>query len=888
MFYRKKSSNVLEPKKEKKPKEISDKETPLMGQYKTIKAKYPDAILLFRVGDFYETFSNDAVITSKVLGIVLTKRANGAATFVDLAGFPYHALDTYLPKLVRAGYRVAICDQLEDPKLTKTIVKRGVTEMITPGVTDNEKLLDHKANNFLCALHFGEKNIGLAFVDISTGEFFTSEGNSDYIEKLLQSFKPSEIIFQKQRQKDFLQLFGNKFYTYTLEEWFFQYEYAYENMIKHFDVQSLKGFGIEEMNSAVVACGAALQYLSDTEHPNIKHITSVSRIEEENFVWLDRFTIRNLELLSAQNDNGLSLLQVIDSTISPMGARLLRKWIVLPLKHKAAIDERLNTVEFLLKETEMRDNLARFIKQIGDLERLIAKVSLGKISPREVVQLKRSLLAVEQIKTLLSPVEFPFVKKIADQLNPCHVLIERIENELFEDAPFQIAKGGIIKEGVSKELDELRYISHSGKDFLASIQERERQNTGIGSLKISYNSVFGYYLEVTNTHKEKVPATWIRKQTLSNAERYITEELKEYETKILGAEEKILSLEQKLFEDAVRFITDYVSPVQLNASLIARMDVLLSFANTALKNNYHKPVLTDEILIDIKNGRHPVIEQRMEIGEQYVPNDIFLDNAEQQIIIITGPNMAGKSALIRQCALIVLMAQMGSFVPASSAKIGLIDKIFTRVGASDNISSGESTFMVEMSETASILNNISERSLIILDEIGRGTSTYDGISIAWSIAEYLHNNAKAKPLTLFATHYHELNELEEKFSRIKNFNVSVKEVGNKVIFLRKLIPGGTQHSFGIHVARMAGIPSSVINSANEILAQLEERVVGHEDEKLVRRPTSAQKEFQLNMFQLDDPKIIRIRQMLEEVDINTLTPIEAMMKLNEIKKMSEQ
>ena len=888
MFYRKKSSNVLEPKKEKKPKEISDKETPLMGQYKTIKAKYPDAILLFRVGDFYETFSNDAVITSKVLGIVLTKRANGAATFVDLAGFPYHALDTYLPKLVRAGYRVAICDQLEDPKLTKTIVKRGVTEMITPGVTDNEKLLDHKANNFLCALHFGEKNIGLAFVDISTGEFFTSEGNSDYIEKLLQSFKPSEIIFQKQRQKDFLQLFGNKFYTYTLEEWFFQYEYAYENMIKHFDVQSLKGFGIEDLSEAVVACGAALQYLSDTEHPNIKHITSVSRIEEENFVWLDRFTIRNLELLSAQNDNGLSLLQVIDSTISPMGARLLRKWIVLPLKHKAAIDERLNTVEFLLKETEMRDNLARFIKQIGDLERLIAKVSLGKISPREVVQLKRSLLAVEQIKTLLSPVEFPFVKKIADQLNPCHVLIERIENELFEDAPFQIAKGGIIKEGVSKELDELRYISHSGKDFLASIQERERQNTGIGSLKISYNSVFGYYLEVTNTHKEKVPATWIRKQTLSNAERYITEELKEYETKILGAEEKILSLEQKLFEDAVRFITDYVSPVQLNASLIARMDVLLSFANTALKNNYHKPVLTDEILIDIKNGRHPVIEQRMEIGEQYVPNDIFLDNAEQQIIIITGPNMAGKSALIRQCALIVLMAQMGSFVPASSAKIGLIDKIFTRVGASDNISSGESTFMVEMSETASILNNISERSLIILDEIGRGTSTYDGISIAWSIAEYLHNNAKAKPLTLFATHYHELNELEEKFSRIKNFNVSVKEVGNKVIFLRKLIPGGTQHSFGIHVARMAGIPSSVINSANEILAQLEERVVGHEDEKLVRRPTSAQKEFQLNMFQLDDPKIIRIRQMLEEVDINTLTPIEAMMKLNEIKKMSEQ
>ena len=856
-----------------------------MGQYKSIKAKYPDAILLFRVGDFYETFNQDAVITSKVLGIVLTKRANGAASYVDLAGFPHHSLDAYLPKLVRAGYRVAICDQLEDPKTTKTIVKRGVTEMITPGVTDNEKLLDHRSNNFLCALHFGEPLIGMALVDISTGEFYAAEGSPEYIDKLLQSFRPSEIVFQKQKQKEFLALFGNKFYTYHLEEWFFQYPYAQEQLTRHFEVQSLKGFGIEEMKSAVVACGAALQYLSDTEHPNIKHIRSISRLDEENYVWLDRFTIRNLELLQSQHDNGLSLLQVLDHTQSPMGARLLRKWIVLPLKDKALIEERHQMVELLIREHELSRHLLVHLKHCGDLERLIARVPLGKISPREVTQLRRALQAVQQIQGLLQASQHPSMLRIADQLHPCPGLVADIERTIREDAPAVALKGGVIRDGVSAELDELRMISGSGKEYLTGIQERERQQTGISSLKVSYNSIFGYYLEVTNTHKDKVPASWIRKQTLSNAERYITEELKEYEQKILGAEEKILQLELRLFQDMVRQLHEYIQPIQLNAALLARLDVLHSFADAALQNNYHRPELCEENILDIREGRHPVIEQRLEPGEEYVPNDILLNDTEQQIIIITGPNMAGKSALIRQCALIVLMAQAGSFVPASAAKIGLVDKIFTRVGASDNISAGESTFMVEMSETASILHNISGRSLVILDEIGRGTSTYDGISIAWSIAEYLHQNQKARPLTLFATHYHELNELEEKFPRVRNFNVSVKETGQKVVFLRKLVPGGSQHSFGIQVARMAGIPDMVIQSANDILAQLEQQSLGKNiGDQLRRQP---RQDYQLNMFQLDDPKLLRLREMLQALDLNTLTPIEAMMKLHEIKKVIE-
>lgn len=857
-------------------------ETPLMKQYAAIKAKYPDAILLFRVGDFYETFDTDAVTTAKVLGIVLTKRANGYASSQDLAGFPYHALDTYLPKLVRAGYRVAICDQLEDPKLAKTVVKRGVTELVTPGITDNEKILDNRSNNFLCALHFGDELIGAAFLDISTGEFYCAQGKSDYIDKLLQSLKPSEVIFSKHRQKQFIQLFGNKFYTYGVDEWVFQFDYGYETLTKHFQTQSLKGFGIEELQPAIVAGGAALYYLQLNEHPNLGHITHLSRIEEERYVWLDRFTIRNLEILHSNHENGKSLLQVMDHTLSPMGARTLRKWVVLPLKELTPIEDRLDTVEQLIKDPEFSMQVANRIRQIGDLERLISKVALGKISPRELLHIRKALQVIEEIKELLANHPSPHLKNFAEQLHPCRLIRERLEFELRPDAPPVAAKGNIFNPGVSQPLDELRTISHSGKDYLLNIQKRESELTGIPSLKISYNQVFGYYLEVTNVHKSKVPQEWIRKQTLTNAERYVTPELKEYEEKILGAEEKILEMELSLFEALVNAVKEFVPQIQINAQVIGRLDALHSFAHAAVKFTYCRPQLNDGSMLEIKDGRHPVIEQQLGHEEQYVPNDVLLDDASQQILIITGPNMAGKSAFIRQNALIVLMAQIGSFVPASSAKIGMIDKIFTRVGASDNLAAGESTFMVEMTETASILNNVSEKSLVVLDEIGRGTSTYDGISIAWAIAEYLHNHPKGRPKTLFATHYHELNELESKFERIRNYNVSVKEAGQRVIFLRKLQPGGAEHSFGIHVAKMAGIPPAVVERAGEIMAELEQKTISKNLKERVKKISA--REMQLSIFSADDPELVKIREWISQFDPNTLTPIEALMKLHEIRQ----
>lgn len=863
-----------------------------MQQYNRFKAKYPDAILLFRIGDFYETFGEDAVKASKTLGIVLTKRSNGAAAAVDLAGFPHHAMDTYLPKLVRAGFRVAICDQLEDPKLATKIVKRGVTELITPGVALSDKILDHKQNNFLASIHFSsnpislgrgfgnEVELGISFVDISTGEFFVAQGSSEYIDKLLQSLKPAEVIFQKNKQKDFLRIFGNKFYTYTLDEWVFQNDYALETLLKHFETLSLKGFGIEEFHSGITAAGAALHYLGVTEHPNLRHITSIARIEEDKYVWLDKFSIRNLELLNSSGESGTPLIKILDQTISPMGSRLMRRWLMLPLKEKTVIEERLDMVEFLIKNPDLKKILVHHIQEIGDMERLISKVPLGKVNPREVYQLKKSLSAIEPLKESLTKCENIYFKKIAEQLNLCQIIRDKIEKELIADPP-AINKGRVIADGVHEELDELRKITTSGKEYLLEIQKREIETTGISSLKIGFNNVFGYYLEVTNAHKNKVPSGWIRKQTLTNAERYITEDLKSYEEKIMGAEEKISVLEIKIFETLVLSLHDYIQPIQLNASLIARIDCLLSFAVISIGNNYRRPEINDSLVLEIKEGRHPVIEKNLLVGEEYVSNDIFLDHEEQQIIIITGPNMAGKSALLRQTALIVLMAQMGCFVPAASAKIGMIDKIFTRVGASDNISSGESTFMVEMNETASIINNISDRSLILLDEIGRGTSTYDGISIAWSIAEHLHNSSH-HPKTLFATHYHELNELEGKFPRIKNFNVATKEAGNKVIFLRKLIPGGSKHSFGIHVAKMAGMPQSIVKRANEILEQLEQKHIATDiKDKLKKLPPN----YQFNIFQMDDPKLIKIREILTHLDVNILTPVEALMKLNEINKM---
>ena len=858
------------------------KETPLIQQYNAIKAKYSDAVLLFRVGDFYETFGEDAIKAARILGIVLTNRANGSSK-IELAGFPHHSLDTYLPKLVRSGCRVAICDQLEDPKSTKKIVKRGVTELVTPGVSFNEKTLDVRSNNFLASIHMEKDLAGIAFLDVSTGEFLTTEGNWEYISKLLQSFSPSEVIYQKQYKTEFSERFADSFFTYKLEDWVFTSTYAEELLLNHFETKSLKGFGVDGLRMAVVAAGAALHYLKETQHNKVSHIASLTRIEEDHFVWMDQFTIRNLELVESTGVNGVSLLNVLDHSVSPMGARMLRRWLVLPLKSQKAIQNRLNIVDYFTHNADAADKLVLEIKKMGDLERLISKVATARIYPREVVQLKRALNAIVPVIESCYSSKNKSLVKLASQLNSCDDVREMIAEQLQDDAPVHLIKGNVMAFGVSQELDELRAISTSAKAYLDQIREREIKRTGIPSLKISFNNVFGYYIEVRNTHKDKVPEEWMRKQTLVSAERYVTEELKELEEKILSAGDKILALEQKLFDALVAGLIDYVQIIQRNSQLIAHLDVLLSFSKIALHNGYVKPKLNDDFILNIKDGRHPVIEKQLPIGEAYVANDVYLDNETQQIIMITGPNMSGKSALLRQTALIVLMAQIGSFVPAKSASIGVVDKIFTRVGASDNISLGESTFMVEMNETASILNNISDRSLILLDEIGRGTSTYDGISIAWAIAEFLHEN-KAKAKTLFATHYHELNEMSDSFDRIKNYNVSVKEVDKKILFLRKLKPGGSAHSFGIHVAKMAGMPYSLIRRANDILAHLEK---SHSSEELRSRTKSIHKEsdMQLSFFQLDDPVLEQIKDEILKTDINTLTPVEALLKLNEIKKM---
>ena len=862
-------------------------ETPLMQQHNAIKAKYPDAILLFRVGDFYETFGKDAVLTSQVLGITLTKRNNGNAASAELAGFPYHALDTYLHKLVKAGYRVAICDQLEDPKSVKGIVKRGVTELVTPGVATNDKLLEHNNNNFLAALHITDDKTGISFLDISTGEFFIAEGDREYTDKLLQSLQPAEIIFQRNRQKFFKENYGNSFFTYTLDEWIFADAYANEILLKHFGTHSLKGFGIDGMAHGIVAAGAILHYLKDTEHPNLQHITSLQRINKEDHLWMDRFTIRNLELIGNNENN--TLFKTMNHTVSPMGARLMKRWMLMPLNDMVRINERLNTVEYLIKETDTRLQIIKHIKQAGDVERLAAKVPLKKINPREVLQVARGLQQTEEIKRICEGSSNEYLKRLGDSLNSCQYILNKILKEISENPPAAVNKGGLIAPGVHAELDELRAIAGSGKNYLLELQQKEAINTGISSLKISFNNVFGYYLEVTNMHKAKVPETWIRKQTLANAERYITPELKVYEEKITGAEDKIALIETQLFAELLNELQDYIAPMQVNGNVMAILDCLSCFANNALQFNYKKPELHDGYELELKDSRHPVIERNLAQGEAYISNNIFLDNATQQLIILTGPNMSGKSAILRQTALLTLMAHMGSFVPASSARIPLTDKIFTRVGASDNITGGESTFMVEMNETASILNNLTPRSLILLDEIGRGTSTYDGISIAWSIAEYLHESPQA-PKTLFATHYHELNELENKFSRIKNYHITNKEAGNKIIFLRKLAPGGSTHSFGIHVARMAGMPPALINRANEILLQLEEKN-SDENEKGIARSTDISEKvkdlnmpkMQLSIFDAHSATFEEIRQVLETVDINRLTPVEALLKLQEIK-----
>jgi len=855
-----------------------------MKQYYQIKAKHPDAILMFRVGDFYETFGEDAIKAAGILGITLTKRANGAASFVELAGVPYHALDTYLPKLVRAGQRVAICEQLEDPKKTKQIVKRGVTELVTPGVSFNDNVLENRENNFLASVHL-EKNIaGIAFLDISTGEFLTAEGSFDYIDKLLNSFHPKEVLFERSKQKQFVELFGEKFLTYKLDDWVFTEDNAKDKLLKRFNTASLKGFGVHSLQFGIIAAGSILQYLEITEHKNINHIANLSRIEEDKYVWLDKFTMRNLELFFSINEGAKTLVDVIDKTISPMGARMLKRWVALPLKDIKPIAERHEGVEFLLKNIDFKDLLKEHIKEIGDLERIISKVATGRVNPREIVQLKHALTAIEPIKKACLSSGNEAIRKIGDQLNPCTAIRDKIEKELFPDPPVLLSKGNYIANGVSEDLDEFRKLAYSGKDYLIQIQQREIERTGITSLKISFNNVFGYYIEVRNTHKDKVPPEWIRKQTLVSAERYITEELKEYEVKILGAEEKALDLEQKLFLKLIADLEEYISTIQLNASLIAKLDCLLSFAIVAEENNYVRPEINETDIIDIKYGRHPVIEKMLPIDEPYIANDVYLDSNEQQIIVITGPNMSGKSALLRQTALIVLLAQTGCFVPASEAKIGLVDKVFTRVGASDNISLGESTFMVEMHEAASILNNISQRSLILLDEIGRGTSTYDGISIAWAMAEYIHEHPTAKARTLFATHYHELNEMEKSFNRIKNFNVSIKELNDKVIFLRKLKRGGSEHSFGIHVAQMAGMPKSVVNRAYEILRDLEKSENKESLAKPVGEIAQHREGFQTTIFQLDDPVLKQIRDEINNLDINNLTPMEALNKLNDIKK----
>lgn len=861
-------------------------ETPLMKQYNAVKAKHPDAILLFRVGDFYETFGEDAIRASGILGITLTRRANGSASYVELAGFPHHALDTYLPKLVRAGQRVAICEQLEDPKMTKNIVKRGITELVTPGVSFNDNILEHRENNFLASVHFDKKMAGVAFLDISTGEFLTAEGSFEYVDKLLNSFQPKEVLFQKGKGADFTALFGGKFYTFSQDDWVYTEDAAHDRLMRHFETKSLKGFGVHELSYGIIASGAILHYLDLTQHHQTKHIVSLSRIEEDRYVWLDRFTIRNLELFANINEGAKTLVQVIDKTISPMGARLLKRWIALPLKEIAAIRNRQNVVEYLLNNSSVKEELEEHIRQVGDLERIISKVAVGRINPREVVQLKHALQAITPIKNICEQTDSANLKRFAEQLNPCDSIRMRIEKEIHPDPPTLVNKGGVIATGVHEELDELRTLAFSGKDYLAQMQEREAERTGISSLKIAFNNVFGYYIEVRNTHKDKVPQEWIRKQTLVGAERYITEELKEYESKILGAEEKMLAIEMRLFNELVIALAEYIQAIQLNAAIVGQLDCLLSFATIASEYKYCRPEVNDSKEIIISNGRHPVIEHQLPMGESYIANNVSLNQDDQQIIIITGPNMAGKSALLRQTALIVLMAQIGSFVPAEAAQIGYVDKIFTRVGASDNISLGESTFMVEMNEAASILNNISDRSLILLDELGRGTSTYDGISIAWSIVEYIHEHPKAKAKTMFATHYHELNEMEKSFGRVKNFNVTVKEVGNKVIFLRKLVPGGSNHSFGIHVARMAGMPPSVVRRADEILLQLEDT---HRKEGL-SKPLEGMAEkregFQMSIFQLDDPVLKQIRDEIKNLDINQLTPLEALNKLNDIKKIT--
>jgi DNA mismatch repair protein MutS len=884
-------------------------ETPLMLQHKAIKQKYPDAILLFRVGDFYETFGQDAINASAALGIILTKRNNGIDNSNELAGFPHHALDTYLHKLVKAGYRVAICDQLENPKEAKGIVKRGVTELVTPGIATNDKLLEHNTNNFLAAVHFTETSLGIAFMDISTGEFFVAEGNEEYIDKLLQSLKPAEVIFQRNYLKQFKEKFGVKFYTYTLDTWIFEEAFATERLLKHFETHSLKGYGVENMKFGVVAAGAILYYLKETEHPHLQHITSIQRIERDDFLWMDRFTIRNLELGIGGNNEGKTLIGVLDNTVSPMGARLLKRWMVMPLKDITKINERLDAVEYFIKDVDNRNKLIGAIKVCGDIERLVSKIPMKKINPREVMQLAKGLQQVEIIKTICSSVANPYLQRLADGLNTCHFILEKILSEINELPPIATSKGAVIKTGIHIELDELRNIATNGKDFLLNIQQRETEATGISSLKISFNNVFGYYLEVTNLHKSKVPETWIRKQTLANAERYITPELKEYEEKIIGAEDKILAIELDLYNKLVLALQDYIAPLQINGNVIATLDCLLCFAENALRFNYKKPTLHEGFDMELKESRHPVIERNLPVGETYIANDICLGSS-QQIIILTGPNMSGKSAILRQTALITLMAHIGSFVPAHSANIPLTDKIFTRVGASDNLSGGESTFMVEMNETASIINNISQRSLILLDEIGRGTSTYDGISIAWSIVEHLHQSVH-QPKTLFATHYHELNDLEESLHRVKNYHVTNKEVGNKIIFLRKLALGGSTHSFGIHVAKMAGMPVELIGRANEILKLLEERrgEIDHapltiDNEGQNNKTTNntnytnpnienisskikilSTPKMQLSIFDAHSQTFDEIRQMLTEIDINRLTPVEALMKLNEIKGM---
>ncbi len=860
--------------------------TPMMKQFLDLKAKHPDAVMLFRCGDFYETYSTDAIVAAEILGITLTKRANGKGKTIEMAGFPHHALDTYLPKLVRAGKRVAICDQLEDPKMTKKLVKRGITELVTPGVSINDNILNYKENNFLAAVHFGKASCGVAFLDISTGEFLTAEGPFDYIDKLLNNFGPKEILFERGKRLMFEGNFGSKFFTFELDDWVFTETTAREKLLKHFETKNLKGFGVEHLKNGIIASGAILQYLTMTQHTQIGHITSLARIEEDKYVRLDKFTVRSLELIGSMNDGGSSLLNVIDRMISPMGARLLKRWIVFPLKDEKPINERLNVVEYFFRQPDFKELIEEQLHLVGDLERIISKVAVGRVSPREVVQLKVALQAIEPIKQACLEADNASLNRIGERLNLCVSIRDRIAREINNDPPLLINKGGVIKDGVNADLDELRRISYSGKDYLLQIQQRESEETGIPSLKVAYNNVFGYYIEVRNVHKDKVPKEWIRKQTLVNAERYITQELKEYEEKILGAEDKILVLETQLYTNLVQALTEFIPQIQVNANQIARLDCLLSFANVARENNYIRPVIEDNDVLDIRQGRHPVIEKQLPIGEKYIANNVMLDSSTQQIIIITGPNMAGKSALLRQTALITLLAQIGSFVPAESAHIGLVDKIFTRVGASDNISVGESTFMVEMNEAADILNNVSSRSLVLFDELGRGTSTYDGISIAWAIVEYIHEHPKAKARTLFATHYHELNEMEKSFKRIKNYNVSVKEVDNKVIFLRKLERGGSEHSFGIHVAKMAGMPKSIVKRANEILKQLES---DNRQQGIAGKPLAEVSEnrggMQLSFFQLDDPILCQIRDEILNLDVNNLTPIEALNKLNDIKKI---